>query len=167
MPTLIATAGATNANAYATVAWADAYHDENLRVATWHAASTADRQRALIMATRLLDTHVVWFGTKVSSTQSLLWPMVLNQEIVNAETIVSTTIPVFLQQATAEFARSLLEKDRVSDPASKGIREIGAGATRVTFDWTDRAGVVPEIVERIILPYGRPVSSSYAGVERV
>jgi hypothetical protein len=166
MPTLIATPGASNANSYATVTEADAYHDENLRVTAWSGAVIDDKVRALIMATRLLDAYVEWYGTKLTEAQALAHPLTLDQSVLNGELFVSSTIPTFLKRATAEFAKFLLEKDRIADPATLGIKAVGAGPAQVTFDSFGQAEVIPLVVQRMIQDYGE-VSSAFQGrVER-
>lgn len=73
MPTLVATAGAADANSYVTVAAADTRLAESLGYATWAALATDDKERALIAATRELDT-LPWVGWRYTNTQSLSWP---------------------------------------------------------------------------------------------
>jgi len=73
MATVDATVGGAAANSYVTVAVADAYLDARLNASAWTGASAADQARAVIEATRTLDTFH-WKGTRVNGTQALSWP---------------------------------------------------------------------------------------------
>src|ERR1043166_5026891 len=66
--------GLANANAYANAADGDAYHDGHLYASTWTAASTGNKEKALVMATRLIDGSYQFNGVKSSGAQSLQWP---------------------------------------------------------------------------------------------
>jgi len=59
---LNATPGAADANSYATVADADAYHEGHLYASAWTSASNTTKEQALVMATRWLDAQVRWAG---------------------------------------------------------------------------------------------------------
>ena len=73
--TLVATAGASNANSYVTLANADQYHDDRPAVGTtWADASENNKIRALLWATMLLDDHYDWEGAVETETQKLNWP---------------------------------------------------------------------------------------------
>ena len=67
-------AGLANANAYANAADGDAYHDGHLYATAWTAASAANKDAALVMATRLIDAQFQFDGGKVNETQALQWP---------------------------------------------------------------------------------------------
>ena len=71
--TVIATAGASNANSYLTVAAGDALADDLLGTLAWTTATTDNKGRALIMATRYLD-QLEWIGDRTTTTQALAWP---------------------------------------------------------------------------------------------
>lgn len=147
MPDLIVTPGATNSNSYATVAESDSYHDTILNADVWINATTTNQERALIMATRLLDSMVTWKGIPASSDQALQWPRrgVLTQVSASGggvffrqQTIAiyggllnplgvelaSDAIPQFLKDATSELARSLLTSDRIDEQDSGNISSI-------------------------------------------
>ena len=55
MPTIDATVGGANSNSYITVDEATTYFGERLRSDAWTAASTADREKALIMSCRHIE----------------------------------------------------------------------------------------------------------------
>lgn len=112
--TLISTPGATDANSYASLAEAQAYVDTLSFVPPeWTAATNAQKEGALIQATRWLDT-IRWKGVKSNRLQSLTWPrygMVDRDGYV----IYSPAIPQILKDAQCEFAIRLIAEDRVAD----------------------------------------------------
>jgi hypothetical protein len=71
--TVVATAGAANANSYLSVAAADDLADDYLGPLNWTAATTDNKGRALITATRYLD-QLEWLGSRATTTQALAWP---------------------------------------------------------------------------------------------
>lgn len=73
MATVIATAGASDANSFVTVADCTTYLDGRLNTSAWTAASADDKARAVISATRLLN-GLRYLGSTVSETQALQWP---------------------------------------------------------------------------------------------
>jgi hypothetical protein len=103
--TVVATAGASNANSYLSVAAADDLANLYLGTLNWASASTDNKGRALIMATRYLD-ELSYVGSRASTTQSLLWPR------TDAEcgdwSFTSNEIPQPIKQATFDLAEHLL-----------------------------------------------------------
>ena len=66
--------GKADANSYADRADGDAYHEGHLYASAWTAATEANREKALVMATRLIDAYMEFGGSKASSGQALQWP---------------------------------------------------------------------------------------------
>ena len=99
------------------------------------------------MATRLLDTMVEWEGWPNSTTQVLGWPR-SGLEDRNGNAIDASVIPADLKNATAEFARQLLAKDRTadSDVETDGISRVKAGPVEVEFENPVQVKVVPDSV---------------------
>jgi len=130
---LVATAGASDANSYATRAEADAYHEARLHADAW-TVSDGDKERALVMATRLLDSLVTWTGAASGETQALAWPR-SGMLTRNGYGISSTIIPQALKDATAEFARQLLTEDRSldNDVEANGLTQLKAGPVELKF----------------------------------
>jgi hypothetical protein len=153
-PTLIATPGAVNANAYCTVAEANTYFESRLFSDDWTGASTADKTVALIWATRQLDALYAWehFPTDDADGQALLWPrsgIVDTDEISN---IPDNVIPDELKWATSEFAKQLIKADRTadSDIETQGITSLTAGPISLAFKDNVRAKVMPDAVSAYI-----------------
>ena len=150
--TLVATAGAANANAYVTLAVAEQYHLDRPAVgSTWEDADTDQKVAAILWATKLLDRYFEWNGSVVDTTQNLLWPR-LELYKVNGSVIDSTTIPDEIQWATAEFARQLLVEDRVgdSDVETQGVKLIKVGPIRIDFKDSVFSKPIPDAVVSLI-----------------
>lgn len=157
MATIIATVGAVDANCYCTVAEADTYHDNMLYGTAWTDEDDDDKKiQALIWATRLLDEQVDWDGDKASTTQVLRWPR-YNVYDRDGYVFSNTIIPQWLKNATAEFARHLLLKDRLQtmDDNVAGLTSVTAGPVSVDFDSMDRIELFPPSVLSIIKDFAR------------
>lgn len=120
---LITTPGASNANAYISEADADTYH--SLRGnAAWAAASSADKQAAIVRATFAIDgTYRRKFaGKKASATQPLEWPRSSAKD-ANGYTFDDDALPPALVNATAEAALiELGEAGALSASYTSGLR---------------------------------------------
>ena len=66
--------GKVDANAFANAADGDAYHDGHLYASAWTGATTQNKEKALVMATRLIGSLLQFRGVKRRSIQALQWP---------------------------------------------------------------------------------------------
>lgn len=169
MATLDATVGGIAANSYSSLAQGETYIDtlvpSTLQDA-WVNAGEDDQTRALIMATRLLDTWFEWYGSITNLNQALLWPRrgVLRPGISEGQvmsgavnpwhipfgtTLPENEIPQLLIDATVELARQLLAGDRIadSDTETQGISSLTAGSIALTF----RAGITAKVIPDAVL----------------
>ena len=146
------------ANAYATVANGDTYHAGHLYGSTWQQQPDAQKEKALIFATRLLDENYRWNGTKATDAQALQWPRAGTLDR-GGYAIDSNEIPTDLKNATAELARLLLANDLTADPDTLGFREIQAGSLRMVVDKADSKDIIPKAVVRMLAPLGTVVGS--------
>lgn len=156
--TLIATAGAPNANSYATLVEANAYHEAHAYASVWDdAADDAARERALVMATRLLDAQVDWVGEIATTSQALAWPRLWAVDR-HGRSLSSSVIPQPIKDATAEYARQLLAGDRTLDRDSdvEGLARVKAGPVEVQFRDGSSGGakVLPDAVWLLLTGYG-------------
>src|SRR5687767_5831486 len=131
---IVATAGASNANSYCTLAEAETYHEAHLYASTWLSASDDRKNRALVMATRLLDTWFDWGGEVSDGDQSLLWPRASTYG-ADGYLLANDVVPQRIKDATAEWARHLLAADRTADSQTEtqGLRSLTAGPVSMTF----------------------------------
>jgi len=111
---IVTTAGAANANAYASLAQAEDYA-LTLPIRTdWAAADDATKNAALVQATRMMDT-LLWAGWRTAPTvQALQWP---RQGVCDRENyyLDPATIPAKIRDACCEFAVRLIADDRAED----------------------------------------------------
>jgi len=156
--TLVATAGASNANSYITTAEATAYFAARLPlVPPWEDAD--DPTAAIAMATRLINSVAIprrklmegyyvtsrgWTGLPATSTQALAWPRIGMYD-ANGNAIPSNVIPQALKDATAELAGQLVIADTTldNDISVQGVTSVKAGSVAVTFK---------DMIEKHILP---------------
>lgn len=153
MPTLVATPKSTTANSYATVADADTYFDERLNSSNWTGAVADDKARALIMATRRIDSEE-FYGYKTTDGQALKWPRegAYNDDDEEYDT---DTVPAIVEQATYELAVYLLNSG-TSDPfVDTGLEEykrVKVGQLEVERSGAFRAAKLPENVYNLLRP---------------
>jgi len=166
--TVVATAGATNANSYLTLAEAVTYFESRLPVAAWDAATTDTKNRLIVMATRVMNamarplvtyypasngrgayyvTSSEWTGTPATTTQRLAWPRIGMYD-ANGNAISELVIPGDLKDATAELAGSLGTSDTTldNDVIVQGITSIKAGSVALSYKDMIEKHVIPDFV---------------------
>jgi hypothetical protein len=119
--TVVATAGAANANSYLTVAAADDLADDYLGPLAWATATTDNKGRALIMATMYLD-QLESIGTRATTTQARAWPRI--GAACGEWSFAADVIPAPIKQGCFDLAEALL-----ANPAL--LRGAGAGNTEL------------------------------------
>jgi hypothetical protein len=167
--TLVTTAGAANANAYCTLAFANQYALNRPAVGTtWSTASDEQKNAAILWATLLMDSLWDWSGFATDTTQVLQWPRQGMLKRTGWEYVDVHTIPTELQNATAEYARQLLAGDLAgnSDVETQGITSLRAGPVALTFKDSVTAKPVPDTVFNLIPPSWGYVRSRMTGVSR-
>jgi hypothetical protein len=125
--TVVATAKATNANSYVSVADADTYFEGRLNASGWESSATADeKNRAVVMATNRLEQEE-YHGTPTSSTQRLLWPRSgLSDD--DGRSYDQDTIPRPVEEATYELALALLNGEtELKDTGLEGFNRAKVG----------------------------------------
>lgn len=165
--------GKPDANTYALAADGDAYHDAHLYGSTWTAATTGNKERALAMATRLIDSYFQFNGFKRLSTQALQWPrrecrdpdieagVIPGVLLARGPFLDETKVPPAVLNATAEVARELLKVDRTDDPEGEGISQLNViGAVGITFDKRDRQPVIPYVAQTMLAKFGAFIGPS-------
>ena len=157
--TIIATAGAVDANSYCTLAEAETYFESRLHDTDWSGAVTADKNAALVWATSVLDSAMNWYGWAMSESQALRFPR-SGLMTPDRYSVTSVAIPSFLKKATAEFAMWLIKEDRMADSDTMGFKQIAVGSIQITTDKFDRKSTIPKAVWDIVRPYGSKYSSS-------
>jgi len=171
--------GLANANSYATVADGNAYANERLRVDSWTTATDDDKARALIMATRQIDTEIQFNGYKNSQTQALQWPRRLCPDPDSDQMSVilggagqigpylpENIVPPLVIQATCEQALVNLKAERSGDAQGQGIEEIELeGAMRIKFSNGEAPLPISRDVLHLLDKYGMAIGSGSAVVK--
>jgi hypothetical protein len=155
--------GKPDANTYALVADGDAYHEGHLYASTWTAAAAGEKEKSLVMATRLIDGLFQFNGFKRLSTQALQWPrreccdpdssggVVPGLLLARGPYLDETKVPGVVISATAEVARELLKQDRTDDPDGEGLRAFRIdGALSMEFNAKDRQQPIPRLVQTML-----------------
>lgn len=151
---LDATPGSATANAYLTVAEADAYFAERLHAGAWAAASTADKEAALIQATRVIDARLCFRGAAADGVQALKWPRT-GLVTMNGFALAGDSIPDQLKDAVCELALTLLSGDATleSEVVAQGITRVKAGSVELGFDAAKaKLRDVPKHVTEMLVP---------------
>jgi hypothetical protein len=117
---------------YATVEQVDDYANGSLNVADWDALLEDDKGRAVVTATRWIDSQC-WIGDKVDPDQPLKWPRV----------IAGVTIPVAPQIEMATILLSILIASNpelpdqmignVAGSADGGTKRLKAGSVEIEY----------------------------------
>jgi hypothetical protein len=149
-----ATIAGASANAYLTVADADALNgDRNGRQATiWSAATNEQKENALIEATFLLDA-ISRVSAPYSTVQALSFP-----RAVDVDTALDPFLPSRLRTATYEQASYLLANQKLlDDAASRRARQL------FTFDEDGISGSISaDPLLGLIAPKAQMLLSSMA-----
>lgn len=141
--------GLADANAFASVAYVDAYHNEGGN-ATW-TGTDALKEAAIIRATRYLSNAYAWQGTRRKNrNQALAWP---RTDVADNEgfAVPFDAVPTEIQQATAEIALRELATPGAMTPdytPSDRVKSEKVGSIAVEYDLsrTDAESVRPVLL---------------------
>jgi len=159
--------GRADANSYASVAEGDAYHKGHLYATAWTAATTENKEKALVFATRLVDAEFRFKGVKASNTQALQWPRAECRDPDGDDDLASDAVPTAVVQATCEMARELLIKDRTAAHAGEGLKYQNVGSTQTGYDKTDTPPVISRIAQALLGRFGVAVKGRSGAVRLV
>lgn len=159
--------GLTNSTSYTSVATADLYMtDLHPADATWAAASTDDKQNALMDATRYLDLTYGsrWSERRTNQVQVLDWPRTFVEDR-DGFSIDADEIPLKLQYAATEMAWRALTETILPDTAvgadriSRKRTKVGPIETETTWsgvkNTTKKYDVVHRLVSEFLMPVGQ------------
>lgn len=151
---LIATAGAGDANSYATAAQGDTYHETHPYASTWTDATTAAKEQALVWATRLLDTYFTWAGVVTDAdgvTQALGFPR-RGAYDRQGRLLSALTLPTDLVNATCELARLLMDEDRTDETTTSSgeIQALKVGSIEIEYG-AGGTGDTPVIADAVVV----------------
>lgn len=130
--------GRADAESYASVAQADAYHAA-MGAASWAAATEGEREIALRKATAYVEAGYAWRGERVSSTQALAWPRV--GACRDGIELPSDEIPVQLRRAVFELALKSLTSELMPDVAPEVVTAESVGPISTSYGAARNGGL--------------------------
>lgn len=150
-----ATVGGASSNSYVTLSAADTYFADREPSTAWDNATAADKEDALLTATKRLEQEPFrgtpvnpLTGTSSGTTQALWFPA---HEVTNRAgwTYLSTVIPEGIKRAQLEIAYSILDGQiKLVDTGLEQFDRAKVGPLEVEIRHTRRAGALPEHVRR-------------------
>lgn len=164
--------GLSGANTYANVADCDSYHEAHLYATDWTGATTATKEAALAMATRLIDGSYQFNGYRTSEEQALQWPRIhcpdtdklspawtaLNSGRLRPE-FEENEIPTALVNATCEVARELIKADTSDAVDGEGLSRLSvAGSINLEFNKADKQPTIPPTAQLFLSKLGSYLS---------
>lgn len=185
--------GKVDANSYADVADGDGYHDGHLYATAWTAATTANKEKALVFATRLIDTQFQFNGWRTTNGQALQWPRdncpdpdrglplaIVVLRLRSANLVDANVVPRAVISTTCEMARELLIVDRTASPAGEGISAVqtaaashaadGSGSSSsssTTYNKSDTRPIISQVAQAMLAKYGGLLSEGSGAVRLV
>jgi hypothetical protein len=163
--------GKADANSYASVADGDSYHDGHLYASAWTGATTANKEAALVFATRLIDSQFQFGGVKLDEDQVLQWPREgchdPDADGWNGGTVANSVVPKLVVEATCEMARELLVADRTTAPDGEGLKYHNEGTSQTGYDKSDRRPIISHVAQAMLAKYGSLVSGRSGAVRLI
>ncbi len=121
-------------NSYGTVAEADAYFEDRLDVAAWTVAVEAEKAKALVTATSMID-GLEYIGVAVSESQALTFPKTgecyFDPRLSMAVSLSADTVPNRVIKATFEQAYHLLNNDGLLDDTGS-VKSLNIGGVELS-----------------------------------
>ncbi len=135
---------------YGEKAAAVTYMTARLDAAAWTTASGANRDRALVSATRMLDRNN-WIGQRTVGAQALEFP---RTDLVDKDgnAVSDATVPVLVEEANYELALAILKDASTQDKATTGsnVKGVKAGSAAVQFFRPTSGTKLPTTVHEMI-----------------
>lgn len=122
--------GRSDAESYASVADADAYHSA-MGAASWAVASESAREVALRKATAYVEAAYTWRGVRATVDQALSWPR--GDVMVDGIGVTVDEVPVQLQRAVCELALKALTATLMPDVAPDVVTSEAVGPVSVSY----------------------------------
>lgn len=166
--------GLDNAQSYVTVEELDGYYELHLYPPSgWATTTEAQKEAALVMATRLLDSAVEWKGAPVNEQQALGWPrygvtliydagaqatgvIITGNEnitVTGEHLVASNIVPKAVKDATMELSRYLLAADRAVAQDTPAIKRQKVDVLEREYFEGARPDLLPDEVLRLVRRY--------------
>lgn len=154
MATFDDTIGGANANSLASVAKLDSYIEDHVHSGGDPFADTADKQKHLQHATRIIVYVLKANGQKADSAQALPFPAKGIYDQYGNE-YSSLVVPEGVEFAVCELARLLKIEDLEEEPGTAGFSMMKAGPMELEVDPQDRTALIPGSVRMYLLDFGK------------
>ena len=132
--TIIATLKSETANSYVTLSEANDYFDTSPDASTWTNKTDDQNKRALISATRWIET-LVFYGDRCDESQALKFPR--NNYQVDGVELACSKIPNGIKYEQYELARALAnDTDAITGTTGKdgNVEEVKLGDIQVKYN---------------------------------
>ena len=183
--------GLANANSYASLVDAEAFHERHTNLYAWSTATESQKETALAMATRLIDELWQFNGYRANEGQALQWPRERcpdpDKGSASSALIWASgnyfdrnVIPKGIIEATCEMAKQQLVVDRTLTPEGEGIHSDSASSSNhdadgsggsdyylKVYDKKDKRKILTPLVEAMLSKYGGPIHSGSGTVRLV
>lgn len=143
-----------DANSYVDLDFADDYLSINAFVATqWAAQEDEAKEKLLVRASGMLDTLVLWNGTRVDDDSGLRWP---RSGVYDADgfQIPDDVIPDVLKEAVCELAGYLMSSDWSQASSTRGIKEIQVDVIQINYDTDVTRPSLPDYIIQMLAALG-------------
>jgi hypothetical protein len=159
--------GKADANSYATSDDGVIYHEGHLYASAWSAATLAQMEAALVMATRVIDAEYQFKGVKANDAQALQWPRRQCRIPDLEDDLPEDAVPKALVDATCELARELLIVDRTASPPGEGLNYANVGSTQTGYDKSDTRPIIPKLVQAMLAKFGSLITAKSGTVKLI
>jgi len=149
------------ADAYADVAFGDAYFTGRPNAAHWTGGTTEEREWALKMSTSLLDA-VAWRGTRAYTVaeNALQWPRTgYDPDDISAPT---DSVPRAIQNATCEQALYLLQNGTLAS-GQNPLTQIKVGSISLSYAVSDQTSAQPIFSGAVLRMIARYIGVGFGG----
>lgn len=150
-----ATIGGAASNSYltlmrATDLWAETPHADDFL-----SDFSINRRQLLVQATRLIDRHLSFIGSKATTGQALAWPRSGVSDQSTGVAISSSVIPLFVELATAEWAVILQNESAHENAIAPGLTRLRTPSYEMEFGGSGKR-TIPSVVADLLFSYGAP-----------
>lgn len=147
------TASSPTANSYLSVIEADDYNSRTNNDSSWAILATGEKERLLMWATSLIDSHFEFIGARTNFYQALKWPRF--DIIVDDKIYSKDIVPQQVKDATAEMAKVLRTTNTTIDTRTGEISSIKIGSIGVDFktDADQYQKTIPSIVNELLAEF--------------
>jgi hypothetical protein len=148
---------AVGINSYISIADADTYFASRLYADDWTSATEGVKEKALLMARRLLD-HQEYLGWRTIVSQMLAWPR------MGIPNFAPDSVPQAVIDAQCELALVFIRRDLTADDARRGVRrerkQVGPLVKEIEYDGRAPERELPDVVFALLRPFFSSASNA-------